>query len=297
MIHSLQHPCEGPRPRVPVRAVSLCAKGGSSVAEALLVAACRWFSDRGVPCSSFVYSQEDPDFFTHVAGSDVVVVLGGDGTLVSVARRLADSPVPILGVNLGRVGFLAEVPPDAWRDAFSRMLEEGIAVDDGLALAYALIRDGAPVRSGFAVNDLVVSRGGPARLVSLALEVNGQRLAVLRADGLIVSTPTGSTGYTGSARGPLLHPGLDAYAVTAICPFMSNFLPMVVAGETRFSVAVAGPGPEAFLTVDGQEFCQVLQNDVLAVTGRENRIRFARIDEGGYFAKLRFAGFVKDFAE
>lgn len=283
--------------RLPVRSVTLCAKEDSPQAEALRLAACRWFSARGVRCSSFVYSQSDPDFTDKAADADVVIVLGGDGTLVSVARRLADFPRPILGVNLGRVGFLAEVSPDSWEDAFSRMLETGIAVDDGLALAYTLARGGENARAGLAVNDLVLSRGGPARLVSLALDVNALRLAVLRADGLIVSTPTGSTGYTGSARGPLLHPGLNAYAVTAICPFMSNFLPMVVDGRTTFSITLEESGPEAYLTVDGQESCRVREGDVLCVTGRENRIRFARIDDGGYFAKLRFAGFVKDFAE
>ena len=283
--------------RQPVQAVALCSKAGSEAAETLRAAICQWFGERRVPCVSFTYDPHAPDFFDSLGNADIVIVLGGDGTLVSVARRLAPFPKAVIGVNLGRVGFLAEVNPENWQDAFTRMLETGVAVESGLVLRYSLSRGGGILREGLAVNDLVVSRGGPARLISLALAVNSRHLAVLRADGLIISTPTGSTGYTGSARGPLLHPGLSAYAVTPICPFMSNFLPMVVSGETCFSVTVEEGGTEVFLTVDGQESCELREGDSLAMTGREDSIRFARIDDEGYFAKLRFAGFVRDFAE
>lgn len=280
-----------------VRAVALLSKDGSQTAAMLRTDMCRWFSERNVPCVSFPYDYLSPDFLRQIEGVDIVIVLGGDGTFVSVARRLAEDPRPVIGVNLGRVGFLAEIPPDSWQDVFARMLETGVTLEDGLALAYTLVRSGAVIRKGLAVNDLVVSRGGPARIVSLALKVDDMHLAVLRADGLIVSTPTGSTGYTGSARGPLLHPGLNAYAVTAICPFMSNFLPMVVSGETRLDVRVVESGPGVFLTVDGQISLELYEGDILRVTGKDHGIRFARIDDEGYFAKLRFAGFVRDFAE
>lgn len=280
-----------------VRTIALCSKAGSDAAEELRNAICRWFSDRCVPCVSFTYDHDAPDFFEKIDDVDLVLVLGGDGTFVSVARRLAANPKPILGVNLGRVGFLAEVPVSGWDIALSGMLANGVSVEKGLVLEYSLRREGAEILAGLAVNDLVVSRGGPARLVSLDLEVDDRHLAVLRADGFIVSTPTGSTGYTGSARGPLLHPGLDAYALTPICPFMSNFLPMVVSGGTRFAITVEESGPEIYLTVDGQESLQLREGDSLHVTGKADGIRFARIDDEGYFAKLRFAGFVRDFSK
>lgn len=278
-----------------VRAVALCGKAGSEKAEYLRKAMCRWFSDRAVPCVSFAFDPDAPDFFAKIAEADLVIVLGGDGTLVSVARRLTAAPKPVMGVNLGRVGFLAEVSASSWDLAFEEMLDSGILLESGLVLKYSLHREGREIRKGLAVNDLVVSRGGAARLVSLALTVDGRRLAVLRADGFIVSTPTGSTGYTGSARGPLLHPGLDAYALTPICPFMSNFLPMVVSGETRLSITVDEAGSEIYLTVDGQECLPLQEGDSLRVTGKPDGIRFARIDDEGYFAKLRYAGFVRDF--
>lgn len=281
--------------RQQIRAAALLSKDGSKAAEDLRRAMCRWFDERRVACVSFNYDPDSEDFFDLVRGVDVVVALGGDGTFVSIARKLAPAPMPIIGVNLGRVGFLAEICPESWESSFERMLELGVVVEKSLALRYVLLRGGETLLEGLAANDLVVSRGGPARLVSLTLAVDDIRLAVLRADGLIVSSPTGSTGYTGSARGPLLHPVLAAYAVTPICPFMSNFLPMVVDCKTCFSITVEDAGPEIFLTVDGQESLELCEGDVLNISGKENSIHFARIDNEGYYAKLRFAGFVRDF--
>lgn len=283
--------------RHPVRNVALVAKDASPVLQTLGHAMELWFGGQGVGCTTFVFDHAASDFQARLGNADIVIVLGGDGTFVGVARKLAANPRPILGVNLGRVGFLAEVAPDSWKGAFSRMINSGVRLESGMALYYSLLRGGRAVREGLAVNDLVVSRGGPARLVSLALTVDSIRLARLRADGLIVATPTGSTGYTSSARGPLLHPGINAYAVTPICPFMSNFSPMVVAGETRISIAVDAAGPGIYLTVDGQESLELQQGDALRTTGRKDGICFARIDDESYFAKLRSAGFVRDFAE
>lgn len=282
--------------RYPVRSVALVAKDAESRPASLGEEMGRWFAARKIACARLLFDPACQDLPNMVEGVDLVIVLGGDGTFVGVARKLATRPKPILGVNLGRVGFLAEVSPDSWESAFSRMLENGVRLESGMALSYALIRDEARMWSGLAVNDLVVSRGGPARIVSLALTVDGIRLARLRADGLIVATPTGSTGYTSSAGGPLLHPGIHAYSVTPTCPFMNHFSPMVVAGTTRFSVRVDAAGPGTFLTVDGQESVEVQAGDILETTGRGDGIRFARIDDAGYFAKLRSAGFVRDFA-
>lgn len=282
--------------RHPIRAVALLSKQGSPEAERLRHAMCVWFGQRLVPCLSFAYDHSAENLLERTEGVDIVIVLGGDGTFVSAARQLAREPRPMIGVNLGRVGFLAEVNPALWQASFARMLECGVLVEECLVLDYVLEREGREARLGIAVNDLVVSRGGPARLVSLALTVDGMHLAVLRADGLIIATPTGSTGYTSSARGPFLQPQLAAYAVTPICPFMSNFLPMVVSGETRFCLTVTEPGPEIYLTVDGQEALELREGDVLHVTGHKGGIRFGRIDGEGYFAKLRCAGFVRDFS-
>lgn len=281
--------------RLPVRSVALVARDAGEAASSLCREMTPWFAARGVPCAAFVYDHTDTAFFDKVVHRDLVIVLGGDGTVVSVARKLASHPRPIVGVNLGRVGFLAEVSPQNWQTSFSHMLERGIGVDNSTALRYALLRGEDTLMEGLAVNDLVVSRGGPARLASLALHMDGIHMALLRADGLVIGTPTGSTGYTSSAGGPLLQPGLHAFSVTPICPFMNNFSPMVIAGGTRLAITVEAPGPGIYLTVDGQESLELRLGDSLHLTGEANRIHFARIDDESYFAKLRSAGFVRDF--
>ena len=283
--------------RHPIRSIALVARDNEHMVQSLCQTMEQWLSGRGVACVSFVYDHGCTDIAALLGDSDIAVVLGGDGTFVGVARKLAANPRPILGINLGKVGFLAEVAPDSWKGAFSCMLDSGVRLENGMALSYTLLRERTPVQSGLAINDLVVSRGGPARLATLTLTVDGIRLARLRADGLIIATPTGSTGYTSSARGPLLHPGINAYAVTPISPFMSYFSPLVAAGETEFSITVDGGCPGIYLTVDGQESLELRQGDVLRTTGSKDRICFARIDDESYFAKLRSAGFMRDFAE
>ena len=282
--------------RYPIRSVALIARDATSRSASLSEEMGRWFAARNIPCVRLLYDQRGCDLPAMLDGAALAIVLGGDGTFVGVARKLAADPKPILGVNLGRVGFLAEVSPDFWESAFSRMLDNGVRLESGMVLSYSLMRGSQCLQAGLAVNDLVVSRGGPARLVSLALMVDDIRLARLRADGLIVATPTGSTGYTSSAGGPLLHPGISAFSITPTCPFMSHFSPMVVAGATHFSVRVDAAGPGTYLTVDGQESVELRAGDVLETTGKQDGIRFARIDDAGYFAKLRSAGFVRDFA-
>ncbi len=280
-----------------IRNVALVARDREPVITALCRDMEAWLTARRIGCTSLVYDQAVTGFRDEVADVDLVIVLGGDGTLVGVARKLASDPLPILGVNLGRVGFLTEVAPVSWERAFTRMIEPGVRLESGMVLRYALVRNGGTCWRGLAVNDVVVSRGGPARLVSLALTLDDIRLASVRADGLIVSTPTGSTGYASSAGGPLLHPGINAFAVTPICPFMSTFSPMVLAGKTRLTVTVDAAGPGIYLSVDGQESQKLQQGDRLETSGRPNGIRFARIDDEGYFAKLRSAGFIRDFTE
>ncbi|MCC8194675.1 MAG: NAD(+)/NADH kinase, partial [Deltaproteobacteria bacterium] len=165
--------------------MALITRDSGSEVQSLRQAMEQWLGGRGIPCAVIAYEHTDTAIAARAGETDIIIVLGGDGTFVGVARKLAADPRPILGVNLGRVGFLAEIAPDSWKGAFSRMLDIGVRLENGMALGYTLLRDGSPIWSGLAVNDLVVSRGGPARLVSLALTVDGNRLARLRADGLI----------------------------------------------------------------------------------------------------------------
>jgi NAD+ kinase len=150
------------------------------------------------------------------------------------------------------------------------------------------------VFSGVAVNDVVISRGGLARLLAMDLAVDNKKLAYLRADGLIISTPTGSTAYSSSAGGPILHPSLKVYSVTAICPFLTHPLPLVLCAEAELTALILETSATTFVTIDGQELLRLSPEDVLKVKGIPDGILFASFGFADYFGKLQETGFITD---
>lgn len=224
----------------------------------------------------------------------LVLVLGGDGTMLSVARRLIGTDVPVLGVNLGRVGFLTEVSVDLWREQLPRLLDGSVKYNRRFALSCSVERGGHRIYSGVAVNDIVVHRGALARIIKLELFVQGERLGSLRADGLIVSSPTGSTGYAVSANGPLVHPDLDAYSVTPICPFLNALKPFVLCGDMELAVVIQDTDTDLYLTQDGQDGVVLKSGDRVSITRARQGLLFAELGCASYFSRLRTRGFYKD---
>jgi NAD+ kinase len=217
----------------------------------------------------------------------LVIVLGGDGTLLSVARIFASTGIPILGVNLGSLGFLTEVrladlyaTLESWRDGRHEV--------DARAMLHAeLWRDGV-LRSSFeALNEVVVSKGDIARMGDFAVELDGKSVASFRADGVIVSTPTGSTAYTLAANGPILTPDVDAMVVTPICPHLLTLRPIVVRGDASLTVRVEGIANQAALTVDGQKVVALLLGDEVRCRKSAHTVNLIRMNEGGFFEALR----------
>lgn len=275
-----------------IKSAAIVGKAARPEIQALGTKMQSWLQQRGVQALFCSIAASGEVLCPDIAEADIVVILGGDGTFIAVARQLP-CVKPLLGVNFGRVGFLTDLRPDDWEKAFAHMLQQGVRLEWGLGLKWTVVRDGEEVASCVAVNDVVVTRGALARLVGLDISVDGTFVSSLRADGLILSTPTGSTGYTSSARGPLLHPTLNAYSLTPICAFMSNFLPLVLDGSMTIGVTVRESGPELFMTVDGQELFPLQQGDTLLVRGQEKSLCFARLGlEAEYFAKLRSVGLV-----
>jgi NAD+ kinase len=226
-------------------------------------------------------------------GADLVLVFAGDGTMVSVARQSLGRSLPIAGVNFGRVGFLAELSADNWREHLQKALDAGILIERRMSLYWSLNREGHTPLRGEVVNDAVVTRGKVARLVSLHLAVNGRPFVSLRSEGLILSTPTGSSGYACSAGGSLLLPTLNAYVVAAICPYLSSFPPLALSPETVFSVSVGEAVPDLYLTLDGQEAHPLAEGDRLDVYGAPERVLMADFGLKNYFERLCRAGFVQ----
>jgi NAD+ kinase len=217
----------------------------------------------------------------------LVIVLGGDGTLLAVARTFASTGAPILSVNLGFLGFLTEV---RLADLYST-LEGWCAGSHGLdaraMLRAELWRGGELLSSYEALNEVVVSKGDIARMGDFAVELDGQSVARFRADGVIVSTPTGSTAYTLAANGPILTPDVDALVVTPICPHLLTLRPIVVRGDASLIVRIEGVPTQALLTVDGQKAVPLFLGDEVRCHRSAHTVKLVRMSEGGFFEALR----------
>jgi NAD+ kinase len=218
---------------------------------------------------------------------DLVIVLGGDGTLLAVARVFAGRSTPILGVNLGFLGFLTEI---RLADLYTTLESwcEGCHVEDERAMVHASLWRGAAEHSNYeALNEVVVSKGDIARMGEFAVELDGKSVARFRADGVIVSSPTGSTAYTLAANGPILTPDVDAMIVTPICPHLLTLRPIVVRGDASLIVRVEGIPNVALLTVDGQIAVELQKGDELRCHRSSCSVKLVRMNESGFFDALR----------
>lgn len=273
----------------PARTIGIATKIKDKRAAATALEISSWLKSRGAKVINC-----DPGRSPLDCHADLLVCVGGDGTIIRLARRMVGSPVPLVGVNLGRVGFLAELDLENWRECLDKALTDGFGLEKRLALEYSIERDDGEKTSGYAVNDVVISRGGLARLLELNLAIDGQTLQYLRADGLIISTPTGATAYSSSAGGPMLQPDMRAYSIAAICPFINKMLPMVLGENNIFTAKVRETGAKPFVTVDGQELFELKCGDVISVRALPEAVTFARFGISGYISKLRSSGFVTD---
>ena len=220
---------------------------------------------------------------------DLVVVLGGDGTLLAAARAFAHTNIPLLSVNLGSLGFLTEVPLSdlyatlqAWCDGCATVEERSMM----RAELYCANQDKV-VRQWDALNDVVVAKGTIARMADFAVEIDSQAVATFRADGVILSTPTGSTAYNLAADGPIVMPSVNCMVVTPICPHLLTIRPIVVPGESAIAVRVVGVPNETYLTVDGQEAVPMHVGDEVRCRRSEYRVRLLRLKPNGLFNVLR----------
>ena len=217
----------------------------------------------------------------------LVIVLGGDGTLLSAARAFAYTKTPILSVNLGSLGFLTEIPlADLYRTL--ELWCEGVADLDSRAMMNArLLRQGKVLREWDALNDVVVAKGTIARMADYRVGIDEQLVAVFRADGVIVSTPTGSTAYNLAANGPIVMPSVNCMIVTPICPHLLTIRPMVMPGESTITIKVEGVPNQIFLTVDGQEAVELVLGDEVVCRKSESSVRLLRLRPNGLFNVLR----------
>lgn len=218
---------------------------------------------------------------------DLMMVLGGDGTLLRSARECAPRGIPILGINLGRLGFLTEIDLPEVLTELEKLPSGEYAVEERMMLEARVIRGGSVVGRAIGLNDAVITKGAFARLIFLETCVNDDFVATYPADGLIVATPTGSTAYSLSAGGPLVTPELDLLLVTPICPHSLWTRPLVISGESRVRVVLRSRQAEVMLTVDGQHGFALQPNDTIMVEKSAHRARFIRLKHRSFFYLLR----------
>lgn len=219
--------------------------------------------------------------------ADLVVVLGGDGSLLGVARLSGARNVPILGIHHGDFGFLTEADEKDQYDTLNDVLKGRYAVTRRSMLSVSISRKGRRVAKSQALNDAVVNRGELSRLIHVEVEVNGDRLASYKGDGVVLATPTGSTAYSLSAGGPVVEPSMGAIVLTPISPHTLTVRPIVLPDRSKISVRVTQDCEDAVLTLDGQERFPLERGDEVLVTKSRHRAVIVRDADKGFFDTLR----------
>ena len=217
---------------------------------------------------------------------DIAVVVGGDGTMLGIARELARYNLPLVGINQGRLGFITDIPQEQYRDALAPIMAGDFEEEHRSMLEGGVWRDGEMIFDGLSMNDVVVSRGATASMVELRVDVDGEFVANLRADGLIVASPTGSTAYALSAGGPILHPGIAGWVLVPIASHTLSNRPIVLPdlGEVRITVVA---GRDASANFDMQSLASLLHGDQVRVRRSAFKVRFVHPRGWSYYATLR----------
>ena len=218
---------------------------------------------------------------------NLVIVLGGDGTLLSAARAFAQVETPILSVNLGSLGFLTEIPLADLYNALEAWIDGVAPIDTRAMMCTRLVRDGNVIRQWETLNDVVVSKATIARMADFTVEIDGQLVATFRADGVIVSTPTGSTAYNLAANGPIMMPSVDAMVINPICPHLLTLRPIVVPGSVNVLIHIEGVPNQTMLTADGQEAVDLSLGDTVHCCKSQYSVKLLRLHQNVLFNVLR----------
>ncbi|HUG38540.1 MAG TPA: NAD(+)/NADH kinase [Candidatus Limnocylindrales bacterium] len=277
-----------------MKRIGVVAKTDRDEARTVIPALLDWCAERGL---SAVFEKETaglcPDRVTTAvlkpelpAQVDLLLVLGGDGTLLSMARLVGDLGVPILGVNLGGLGFLTALTVDDLFPALEAVLAGGLVTEERTMLAARVFRQGERLGEYVALNDVVITKSAMSRIINLEVSVEGQFATSYRADGLIVSTPTGSTAYCLSAGGPIVFPTMDAVVLIPICSHTLTNRPIVLPGRLSVEVKLI-TDQDVMLTLDGQVGFALKQADVVEIRPAAARIRLLRTPPKHFFSVLR----------
>ena len=219
--------------------------------------------------------------------AELVLVLGGDGTMLNVSRLVAEKGIPVLGINLGSLGFITEVNRDDVFNVVDIMLNDGFKIEERLMLAAAIHRNGNKISEYTVLNDVVINKGALARIIDLETNINNIYVTTFKADGLIISTPTGSTAYSLSAGGPILYPTLESIVLTPICPHTLTNRPIVLPDNSNIEIIIKSLSEDVFLTLDGQVGFSLAMDDVIEISKSVYKAKLLVPADHDYFKVLR----------
>ena len=224
---------------------------------------------------------------TITSNSDIVIVVGGDGTFLSVARLVKDYSIPIIGINLGGLGFLTEITLDEMYDVLDDIFKGNFTINERMMLKASIYRSGEKISSYSVLNDVVINKGTLARIIELKTSINDNFVTKYRADGLIVATPTGSTAYSLAAGGPIIYPELNCIILTPICPHTLTNRPIVISGDDIITVELNSLDNDVMITLDGQVGFSLRDEDIVKIEKDEKKTLILTSPRKNYFETLR----------
>jgi NAD+ kinase len=259
-------------------------KSGAEEFQDLIISVLR---DRGCEVTGLGYKGNelvDPKPGQSVPDADLAIVLGGDGTVLYSCRLFAEKPIPVLGVNLGTIGFMAEVVREEWLSAFEKYVRGELGISERLMLSVSVLRGNQLLLRETALNDCVLSGSASSRMIFIDVELSGIELGRYRADGIILATPTGSTAYSLSAGGPILHPETDALILTPICPHSLSNRPLVLPGSEKITLTLKQKQRiPVTLTVDGRGVFLPEEGDVIQVSRHRSKALLVKSDKRSFY--------------
>jgi NAD+ kinase len=282
--------------REPIRTIGLFGKYGSKDVGGVIERVCAFVRQRGLQA---LLEDATADFMGQKCADrrpladigrdiDLAIVVGGDGTMLHVARSLAPFGVPLIGVNLGHLGFLTDIPTERMYEELTRILDGDFEIEERILLEAEVVRDGKVLHAANAFNDVVINKGQLARLIEFETWLDGEFVNSTRADGIIVATPTGSTAYALSAGGPILHPTLPAIILVPICPHTLSDRPLAVSSDSHVEIVMTSTAQQsANVTLDGQTNFSIQDNDRVRVRRAERPVTLIHPSRRNHYDVLR----------
>ena len=277
----------------PVKKIGIFFKSAPAVNKEIILKLVKWLKDRDFE----VFINQDTAAITGETSSheeaeipllvDLIMVLGGDGTLLHVARTAQPHNVPVLTVNLGTLGFLTEFTLADMDKNLEKILSGDFSIEKRMLMNACLWRKNNKIRDFNVLNEVVINGGSLSRIVNLDVHVGSKHMTSYRADGLIIATPTGSTAHSLSAGGPIIHPKMHALTLSPICPFALTSHPIVVPDDSEIKVSLTIASKDIYITLDGQEGCDLKKDDVLVITKAKNYIQLIKSHARNYYKVLR----------